>query len=63
MTLSCDSCVNLTYVELKRVMFSTSRILDLFTNSVAHGDVNESLGPVYWGPDKSLGPEKSRSPF
>ena len=40
MTLSCDSFVNLTYVELKRVMFSTSSILDLFTNSVAHGDVN-----------------------
>ena len=43
MTLSCDCCVNLTYVELKRVIFSTSRIPVLFTNGVAQGDVNESL--------------------
>ena len=43
MTLSCDCCVNLTYVELKRVIFSTSPIPDLFTNGVAQGDVNESL--------------------
>ena len=48
MFLLCDCCVNLTYVELKRVIFSTSPIPDLFTDGVAQGDVNESLHSFFF---------------
>ena len=38
-----DCCINLTYVELNRDIFSTSCIPDLFTNGVTQGDANEIL--------------------